>query len=614
MNKYIFLTQEEFDKIPETLRGEYHPSKSNYTGKYFAGNICVTLNATHRTYVVGRELMIVNPEEVEEKDLRHIIVCDNCGEISLADTRHTNMCIYCASMYNAKKSVPGKDELPDAVQKKRAAQDLARSAIQSAKRATTALPDSSRNPLSYRFLNLLEPYCSAVQLFMKSHTGEFYDDQSVAVEMAIELLIRKVKAAPVKYARPFNYFKRYVIDGVSLRIVRQEYRYSQVMKEEVFDFLKDCIGDDWQLRFIMGYDAANKKILEERKKKGKKNQSDHKIAAECIKQLIKQHAISAYIRPAENIKNHIVLNQSAALAEAEKVCSCLRNGFYNRQFLIVVYLDSPFEKNTGLFPKWKKSSMSTEKPDSHIYDIAIPKQARQNLYSLSQYVLTTLACIYAKENEIKASIESDGITCNRALAEIAFQHGLMVERIDQDKYKIYDVNDKVVADLESKSWPKWLYFCIEDRRDKKVIERESGIVKRVIDENSLAKEFLYVAPVEEVPKDKVIDGFFERHGLLQSLKEEEQTADEPVQECVQVPCGYGIEYDQQEQQDEISQDQSEYCAEPISHEEALLYAEAKLNEFINLIHNGGANLLFPENQRVSRTGSGQKRLPQNYSF
>ena len=115
MSTNIFLSREEFDKIPETLRGEYHPNKNNHKSKQFSGNICVTLDATHRTYVVGRELMIVDPEDVDEKALRHIIRCENCKEISLEDTRHPGLCMYCASMFSVNKTMPGKDQLPDAM-------------------------------------------------------------------------------------------------------------------------------------------------------------------------------------------------------------------------------------------------------------------------------------------------------------------------------------------------------------------------------------------------------------------------------------------------------------------------------------------------------------------
>ena len=106
MSTNIFLSREEFDKIPETLRGEYHPNKNNHKSKQFSGNICVTLDATHRTYVVGRELMIVDPEDVDEKALRHIIRCENCKEISLEDTQHPGLCMYLSLIHISEPTRP----------------------------------------------------------------------------------------------------------------------------------------------------------------------------------------------------------------------------------------------------------------------------------------------------------------------------------------------------------------------------------------------------------------------------------------------------------------------------------------------------------------------------
>lgn len=596
MSANIFLSREEFDKIPETLRGEYHPNKNNHKSKQFSGNICVTLDATHRTYVVGRELMIVDPEDVDEKALRHIIRCENCKEISLEDTRHPGLCMYCASMFSVNKTMPGKDQLPDAMQKQRAAQDLAKTTIRNAKHTVSVLPDVDRNQLSFRFLELVSSHCSALKWFMDAHTGEFYDDQNNAVIAAIELLIQKANAEPAKYARAFNYMKRYVVDGIPLTVVNREYPFKQFRKDEVADFLKDCIGDDWQLRFIIGYDAANLKIKEGHKKKGKKNVPDYKIASECIQNLLKNRKIYNYIKPAEKIENAHVLNQSPALAEAEKVCGCLRSTCYGYPFQLVVYLESPFEKCEDLKPKWKKLETTTKKGDIPVYDILIPKQVRKDLYSFAQYVLTTLACIYAYQNEISITIEQDGVTCDRALAEIAFNHGLLVERIEENQYKILTVNDKVIAAMESNSWPKWLYFCIEDRREKKVIDQESGIKKQIINENELIKEFMNSMPeqmftIPDPPKSEYAATSHTENVNEQPEQEPKPDTMIPVaQENTQTNT-----QTEQDQQQELDLIENEYISQKSTlsaeewHRKQQQYekeAEGKLNDFIRQVQNG----------------------------
>lgn len=56
----IYLTKSEYDKIPESKRSIYHPHPSNHQGKNFEGLPSITLNATHREYVIGREIEIVD--------------------------------------------------------------------------------------------------------------------------------------------------------------------------------------------------------------------------------------------------------------------------------------------------------------------------------------------------------------------------------------------------------------------------------------------------------------------------------------------------------------------------------------------------------------------------
>lgn len=483
----IYLTKSEYDKIPESKRSIYHPHPSNHQGKNFEGLPSITLNATHREYVIGREIEIVDKiDGIPKNKIGTIINCKSCKELSIADQKNPTMCPYCASLYRTTKKMPEKADMPEALQKAAAITELSTLALQ--KEYKRVLKSNSgkkqfvdvmaKKHFVYRFYAMIAKHSWLLRNFMEGHSANFSDDQRKAACLAASELNKKLESEPQKYAKPYSYFKKYVLDGmpISKIALQDDDCDSQDVKSAMGEYLSDLLADDWQLRFIIGYGAANQAIRKEFPKHNKEHVTETDVATKLIAKILAAGDLYKYVVPNENEQIETEPTVSAITAETEMVCKKLLYSFYKDTFIVHPYIEDPIHARTEMAPCWQQAKKHRGK---NVYNISIPYPARENLYTLSMYLLSCFLSIYCKKHDIPDSSE-ETIT-------FAEKHGLKAKMDENGSISIYGVNDKTLEVLESQSWPKWLYFCIRDRREKKAIDEEKKVTEEILCHLSLAE-------------------------------------------------------------------------------------------------------------------------------
>lgn len=504
----ICLPKSEYEKIPETLRGIYHPNPNNHQNKIFEGQPSITLNATHREYVVGREIEIVdNVDNIPADKIGAIITCKSCREISIADKTNPTMCPYCAGIYRATQKMPEKKDMPETLQKVAALTELSTIALQKAhKRALKANIGKEKGQLIdtigqkqfvYRFYMMIAERSWILQNFMSEHSANFSDDQRQAVYAAANELNNKLEREPSKYAKAYRYYKKYVLDGIPVSTIAFQGNTSdcKTIRSAITDFVSDLLADDWQLRFIMGYGAANQAIRKSRPKRNKSRITEADVATKLISKILDDGNLYRYVVPVEKQQTTVEPTASAIAAETEKVCSKLLNAFYKTAFMVHPYIEDPIHARSEMTPCWQLSK-HPKQGGKNAYDISIPNPARENLYTLSLYLLSCFLSIYCFEHDIPDSSEK--------VATLAEKHGLKVENDESGSVNIVDVNEKTLTVLDAQSWPKWLYFCVRDCREKKIIDDEKKIKGEILHHLAIADIALTkpTCPTETLPEQQ----------------------------------------------------------------------------------------------------------------
>lgn len=486
----IYLPKSEYEKIPETLQSVYHPNPNNYQNKSFEGQPSITLNATHRKYVIGREIEIVdNVDNIPADKIGTIITCKSCGEISIADKTNPTLCPYCAGIYRTSQKMPEKKDMPENLQKVAALTELSTMALQKAhKRALKAGIGKEKGQLIdiigkkqfvYRFYLMIAERSWILQNFMSGHSANFSDDQRQAAYAAANELNSKLEREPGKYAKAYRYYKKYVLDGIPVSTIafQDNTSDSKTIRSAITDFVSDLLADDWQLRFIMGYGAANQAIQKACPKRNKSRITEADVATKLISKILDDGNLYKYVVPVEKRQTTAEPTASAIAAETEKVCNKLLNAFYKTAFIVHPYIEDPIHARSTMTPCWQLSE-HPKQGGKNAYDISIPNPARENLYTLSIYLLSCFLSIYCFEHNIPDSSEK--------VPALAEKHGLKVENDESGSVNIVSVNEKVLAVLDAQSWPKWLYFCVRDCREKKIIDDEKEIKGEILHHLAIA--------------------------------------------------------------------------------------------------------------------------------
>lgn len=382
--------------------------------------------------------------------------------------------------------MPEKADMPEALQKAAAITELSTLALQ--KEYKRVLKSNSgkkqfvdvmaKKHFVYRFYAMIAKHSWLLRNFMEGHSANFSDDQRKAACLAASELNKKLESEPQKYAKPYSYFKKYVLDGmpISKIALQDDDCDSQDVKSAMGEYLSDLLADDWQLRFIIGYGAANQAIRKEFPKHNKEHVTEADVATKLIAKILAAGDLYKYVVPNENEQIETEPTVSAITAETEMVCKKLLYSFYKDTFIVHPYIEDPIHARTEMAPCWQQAKKHRGK---NVYNISIPYPARENLYTLSMYLLSCFLSIYCKKHDIPDSSE-ETIT-------FAEKHGLKAKMDENGSISIYGVNDKTLEVLESQSWPKWLYFCIRDRREKKAIDEEKKVTEEILCHLSLAE-------------------------------------------------------------------------------------------------------------------------------
>lgn len=484
----LYLLKSEYGKIPDSHRGVFHPHPNNHNSKKFEGLPSITLNATHREYVVGREIEVVeNLDGIPKDKIGTIITCESCKELSFADKTNPTMCPYCANLYRATKKMPEKADMPEALQKVAAITELSTLALQKEYKRVVKV-NGKKNPVVdtiakkqfvYRFYTMIAQHSWLLQNFMTGHSANFSDDQRKAVYLAANELNNKLENKPSKYAKTYGYYKKYILDGIpNSKIAFQDgIKNGEHIKKAMADFISDLLSDDWQLRFIMGYSAANQAIHKAFPKRNKDHVTEADVAKKLIAKILAAGDLYKYVVPAEEKQIPVQPSGSATIAETEKVCKSLLHTFYKNAFIVHPYIEDPIHTRTEMTPCWQPSE-TPRQYGKNAYDISIPSVARENLYTLSMYMLSCFLSIYCNIHDIQDESEK--------IADLATEHGLKTQKKEDGSIDICDINDKTLELLDSQSWPKWLYFCVRDCREKKIIDEENQAKEEMLHYLSIA--------------------------------------------------------------------------------------------------------------------------------